>query len=77
LQLRPDIRPLKTLWVKGKVYDKKTKAGLPSTVELTDVTTRELISKLQTDEDGNYLVTLPVGKDYAFNVHRKGIFILF
>ena len=71
-ELRPDIRPLKTLWVKGKVYDKKTKAGLPSTVELTDVTTRELISKLQTDEDGNYLVTLPVGKDYAFNVHRKG-----
>ncbi len=34
--------------------------------------TRQLISKLQTDEDGNYLVTLPVGKDYAFNVNRKG-----
>jgi outer membrane protein OmpA-like peptidoglycan-associated protein len=71
-ELRPDIRPLKTLWVKGQVYDKKTKAGLPSTVELTDVNTRELISQLQTDEEGNYLVTLPVGKDYAFNVHRKG-----
>ncbi len=71
-ELRTDIRPLKTLWVKGKVYDKKTKNGLPSTVELTDVSTRQLISKLQTDEDGNYLVTLPVGKDYAFNVHRKG-----
>jgi outer membrane protein OmpA-like peptidoglycan-associated protein len=27
---------------------------------------------LQTDEDGNYLVTLPVGNDYAFNVNRKG-----
>ncbi|MDQ2720811.1 MAG: OmpA family protein [Bacteroidota bacterium] len=71
-ELRPDIRPLKTLWVKGKVYDKKTKNGLPSSVELTDLSTRQLISKLQTDEDGNYLVTLPVGKDYAFNVHRKG-----
>ncbi len=71
-ELRPDIRPLKTLWVKGKVYDIKSKNGLPSTVELTDVSTRQLISKLQTDEDGNYLVTLPIGKDYAFNVHRKG-----
>ncbi|HXS55769.1 MAG TPA: OmpA family protein [Hanamia sp.] len=70
-ELRPDIRPLKTLWVKGRVFDNKTKNGLPSTVELTDVTTRQLISKLQTDEDGNYLITLPVGKDYAFNVHRK------
>jgi outer membrane protein OmpA-like peptidoglycan-associated protein/tetratricopeptide (TPR) repeat protein len=71
-ELRQDLRPLKTLWVKGQVFDKKTKAGLPSSVELTDIATRQLISKLQTDEDGNYLVTLPVGKDYAFNVKRKG-----
>ena len=71
-QLREDIRPLKTLWVKGKVFDKKTNTGLPSAVELTDLKTGNFISKLQTDEDGNYLVTLPVGKDYAFNVNRKG-----
>jgi outer membrane protein OmpA-like peptidoglycan-associated protein len=71
-ELRKDLRPLKTLWVKGKVYDKKTKAALPSTVVLTDVSTRMIVSKLQTDEDGNYLITLPEGKDYAFNVHRKG-----
>lgn len=71
-QLREDIRPLKTLWVKGKVSDKKTNAGLPSAIELSDVKTGNIISKLQTDEDGNYLVTLPVGKNYAFNVNRKG-----
>ena len=71
-ELRKDLRPLKTLWVKGKVYNNKTKDGLPSSVELVDVKTREMISKLQTDEEGNYLVTLPVGKDYAFNVKRKG-----
>lgn len=70
--LREDIRADKTLWVKGKVFDRKTNAGLPSSVELTDISTRKVISKLQTDEDGNYLVTLPVGKDYAFNVNRKG-----
>ena len=71
-ELRKDMRPLKTFWVKGQVYDIKTKNGLPSSVELTDVNNRQLISKLQTDEDGNYLVTLPVGKEYAFNVNRKG-----
>ena len=71
-QLRDDIKALKTLWVKGKVFDKKTNAGLPSSVELTDINSRKLISKLQTDEEGNYLVTLPAGKDYAFNVNRKG-----
>jgi len=71
-ELREDVRPAKTLWVKGKVFDKKTLNGLPSSVELTDVVSKQQISKLQTDEDGNYLVTLPVGKDYAFNVNRKG-----
>lgn len=70
--LREDVRPKKTLWVKGKVFDQKTSAGLPSAVELIDLETKQLISKVQTDEKGNYLITLPVGKDYAFNVNRKG-----
>jgi outer membrane protein OmpA-like peptidoglycan-associated protein/tetratricopeptide (TPR) repeat protein len=71
-ELREDVRPARTLWVKGKVFDKNTKAGLPSAVQLTDVANKQPVSRLQTDEDGNYLVTLPVGKDYAFNVNRKG-----
>jgi outer membrane protein OmpA-like peptidoglycan-associated protein/tetratricopeptide (TPR) repeat protein len=71
-ELRNDIRPARTLWVKGKVFDKKSGKGLPSSVELTDLSTKNLLSKVQTDETGNYLITLPVGKDYAFNVNRKG-----
>ncbi|HET9431991.1 MAG TPA: OmpA family protein, partial [Chitinophagaceae bacterium] len=71
-ELREDVRPYRTLWVKGKVFDQKTKKGLPSAVELIDLATRQTLSRLQTDEKGNYLVTLPVGKDYAFNVNRKG-----
>jgi outer membrane protein OmpA-like peptidoglycan-associated protein/Tol biopolymer transport system component len=71
-ELRNDVRPAKTLWVKGRVFDKKTLKGLPSAVELTDLASQEMLSKVQTDETGNYLVTLPIGKDYAFNVNRKG-----
>src|SRR5574343_78386 len=71
-ELRNDVRPARTLWIKGKVYDKKTLKGLPSAVELNDLTTHETTSKVQTDETGNYLITLPVGRDYAFNVNRKG-----
>jgi outer membrane protein OmpA-like peptidoglycan-associated protein/type II secretory pathway pseudopilin PulG len=71
-ELRDELRPARTLWVKGKVFDKKTSKGLPSAIALTDLNTREVLSKVQTDESGNYLVTLPVGKDYAFNVNRKG-----
>ena len=71
-ELREDVRPYKTLWVKGQVFDKKTLKGLPSTVELIDIAGKQTISKVQTDEQGNYLVTLPIGKDYVFNVNRKG-----
>lgn len=71
-QMRPSMRPFKTLWIKGKVFDKKTNGGLPSTVELIDLATKQTISRVQTDEKGDYLITLPVGKDYAFNVNRKG-----
>jgi outer membrane protein OmpA-like peptidoglycan-associated protein/tetratricopeptide (TPR) repeat protein len=71
-QLRDDIMPIRTLWIKGKVFDKKTNKGLPSAVELTDLITKQIVTKVQTDETGNYFITLPVGKDYAFNVNRKG-----
>jgi outer membrane protein OmpA-like peptidoglycan-associated protein len=71
-ELREGIRPFRTLWVKGKVFDKKTTEGLPSAVDLTDLHTGLAIARAQTDEDGNYLITLPVGKEYAFEVRRKG-----
>jgi outer membrane protein OmpA-like peptidoglycan-associated protein/tetratricopeptide (TPR) repeat protein len=70
--LRQDVRPARTLWVRGRVYDKKTGKGLPSSVELTDLASEDLVSQLQTDETGNYLITLPVGKDYGLHVHRRG-----
>ena len=66
------VRANKTLWVSGKVFDINTKLGLPSSVVLTDINTRNVISSIQTDEEGNYLVTLPVGKTYGFTVNRKG-----
>jgi len=71
-ELRPDIRPARTLYVRGTVFNKKNNKGIPATVELIDNSNGELSSKVQTDEQGNYFITLPVGKDYVFNVNRKG-----
>src|SRR5579871_2151680 len=71
-QVRDDVRPIRTLWIKGKVFDTKTKKGLPSAVELIDLVSKQIVSKVQTDETGNYFITLPIGKDYAFNVNRRG-----
>ncbi len=71
-ELREDIRPFKTVFIKGFVYDDKTKKGLPCNVELIDNTTGKPLMLVQTDETGYYFITLPSGKDFLFNVNRKG-----
>jgi outer membrane protein OmpA-like peptidoglycan-associated protein/tetratricopeptide (TPR) repeat protein len=71
-QLRKDLQPPRILWVKGQVIDAKTKIGLASSVKLTDINTQRVINNIQTDDSGNYLATLPVGKDYDFSVDKKG-----
>jgi len=71
-ELREDVRPVKTLWVKGKITDKNTGKPVVSTLELINLATHQTISNIQTDDDGNYFMTLPVGKDYGFNVNSKG-----
>jgi outer membrane protein OmpA-like peptidoglycan-associated protein len=70
--LRPDIRPNRTLYVKGTVTDEKTGKGLPSTVELTSNMNNLTLMRVQTDELGHYFITLPTGNDYTFTVNRKG-----
>ncbi len=70
--LRPDIRPNRTLYVKGIVTDQQTGKPLPSAVELIDKGTQVALMKVQTDEKGEYFITLPTGKDYVFTVNRKG-----
>lgn len=71
-ELKQDIRPYETRWVKGTVTDKKTGKGISATLELTDLSTRQVISKVKTDSLGNYLLTLPTGRDYAFTVNQRG-----
>lgn len=70
--LRPDVRPIKTLYVKGYVTDSKTNKGLPCSVELSIDSSQQVLNDVQTDETGFYFITLPVGKNYTFTVNRKG-----
>jgi outer membrane protein OmpA-like peptidoglycan-associated protein len=54
------------------VYDVKTGQRLSALIDLIDLDSGKTISTLTTDRGGNYLVTLPVGKDYAFHVNHEG-----
>lgn len=70
--LRNNIRPIRTLYLKGVVTDKSNGNKLPSSVELINNADQSVLMKIQTDETGMYFITLPVGRDYTFSVNRKG-----
>jgi len=70
--LRDNVQAQKTDWITGRVFNKKTNEGLPSTIELADVKKQKIISSIQTDENGKYMITIPTGSEYSFSVNRKG-----
>jgi len=70
--LRKDLQPAKTFYLKGKVKDLLSGKALPSAVELTNNTDQKSWMRVQTDEQGNYFITLPAGNDYTLTVNRKG-----
>lgn len=71
-ELYPEARPLPTLYVKGYVYDSTTHQRLTANLELTDLETGFTTALVKSNDSGEYLVPLPVGKAYAFNVNKKG-----
>ncbi|MBO9730530.1 MAG: OmpA family protein [Chitinophaga sp.] len=71
-ELYPEARPLQTLYVKGFVYDTLTHARLATTIDVTDLQGGYSIATVKTNDNGDYLAPLPVGRDYAFHVNRKG-----
>ncbi|TWW02051.1 OmpA family protein [Chitinophaga pinensis] len=71
-ELYPEVRPLKTLYVSGFVYDAKSKKRLIANIETYDLATGQVAATIRTDKVGNFMAPLPTGKDYAFSVNRKG-----
>lgn len=63
----------KVMVAKGVVYDAQTKKKLGAKLELLDLKTRQLVQKVASDSiDGDYLVTLTEGSEYALYVSRPG-----
>ncbi len=69
--LYDEIRPVPVSYVKGIIYDEDSKQGLSAILELIDLETSETVAKTFSNENtGKYLVCLPTGKNYAFNVSK-------
>ena len=66
-------RPGKITYMKGKVYDARTKQPLGAHFELIDLeTSKSTISSDANNGNGEFLVVLPVEKNYALNVTHPG-----
>ena len=71
-EMPEDIRPEKLTYVKGKVYNAKTKEPLEAKFELFDLETQQNVTESYSDKAGQFLVTLTANKNYIVNVNRDG-----
>ena len=69
-ELYEAARPKPATYVKGKVLDAFTKTPLIAQVEITDLSKNEVVSSVETDWNGEFLLCLPGGKSYAFTVNK-------
>jgi outer membrane protein OmpA-like peptidoglycan-associated protein len=68
-ELPKHLRPIKTLYFEGKVFDAITNQPVPGKFQLVDLATGKEVAVSEADgETGEFLVSLPVNKRYALNV---------
>ncbi|MEZ4924525.1 MAG: OmpA family protein [Crocinitomicaceae bacterium] len=67
------IRPTKTTYMTGTVYDVVTNKKLEAHFRLVDLETgKEVVSSKSDPVNGSFLVTLPVDRNYALFVDKEG-----
>lgn len=71
-ELAEDLRPEKITYVKGKIYNSKTKETLEANFELVDLETQQTVTQSYTQKNGEFFVTLTANKNYLVNVNKDG-----
>lgn len=65
------IRPTRTIYMTGTVFDATTNAKLEAEFKLIDMeTNQEIVNSFSDRLNGSFLVTLPVDKDYVLVVNK-------
>jgi outer membrane protein OmpA-like peptidoglycan-associated protein len=71
-ELSESNRPKPVTYVKGTVYNSKNNQILPDTeVEIFDINNSKVFTLSKTDSDGEFLLCLPLGKEYSLNVNKQ------
>ncbi|MBL4703104.1 MAG: PD40 domain-containing protein, partial [Flavobacteriales bacterium] len=72
-ELPNQFRPIKTTNVKGKVFDAVTKKHLAAHFKLIDLETGEVVKEAFANSgNGEFLVALPINKNYALHADHEG-----
>lgn len=72
-ELYKEARPTPVSYIKGKVVDEDSGAPICAKVELTDLeNSKSVIRGESCWEKGEFLMCLPLGKEYAFNISKEG-----
>lgn len=71
-ELPQDIRPAPVTYVQAQVRDARTREPLPAVALLRPTGEELTYYDDSTDLNGQFLICLPVGKDYALTVEREG-----
>ena len=73
-ELPKHARSTPTYWIRGQVTDQQTGKPISAQLNLMDAISGNLITTIRADEQGGYLVTLPVGKNYLLTIRQPGYF---
>jgi len=72
-ELPKDVRPTKTIYLEGVVFNSKTNAKLSAEFSLLDIETGvEMVHSVSDYKSGEFIVTLPTNKEYALIVNKEG-----
>ncbi|MCF8226998.1 MAG: OmpA family protein [Bacteroidales bacterium] len=72
-ELPKDVRPIPVSYITGRVYDSENMRGIEAKFRLIDIETEKMVMESVSEPgEGNYLVPLPAGAMYAFNVSHPG-----
>ncbi len=68
-QMPSTTAPHRVLYVKGRVIDAQTQKGIPrASLEFYELSGGDVVLQIKADEKGNFLTTLPIGRDYGLHV---------
>ena len=73
--LPEEIKPTKTFYFDGLVFDIKTRKALAGHFQLIDIESGQVVIISDADKiDGSFMLALPINRDYAISVSYPGYF---